>query len=123
MAAVPEPTREQYAELENLIALAAKNNARKAVVGKAPDKELNQDRATVISDADLLKELKATRDPDQFPRRGPRRGPRENVSLPPAVFCAVHDGVVCTLEHGIYKCPDCAKDQPKEEFLSLKALL
>ncbi len=119
-----------FVELERLTNLSNLNNKRKEVI----EKPSPQGKAVTMSDEDLVKDLKAARDPDQFPRRGPRKGKRENAGkpLPPEPpFCAIHTGVICVVGkiydgpdtfHFGEVCPECAKEPPKE-FVSLKALL
>lgn len=118
------PTEKQLAELERLITLSNLNNKRKEVVEKVSP----QGKTTTMSDEQLVAELKATRDPDLFPRRGPRKGKRENAGkpLPPEPpFCAIHTGVICVTypnDPTISYCPECNKE-PVAEMVSLKALL
>lgn len=120
-------------ELEWLIKMSNMNNVRQEKVGKEPGPQAKV--ASEITNAELVSQLIAGRDPDQFPRRGPRKGKRENVStplkdIPDVVTCAVHEGVVClpSGEKGPgaveFRCPDCAKEvETAGQFLSLKALL
>ena len=125
---VPE-AREQ---IEWLIKMSNLNTQRQEKVGKLPGPQAKASEEE-ISNKDLVAQLKAGRDPDNFPRRGPRRGKRESVStpieqVPDVVTCAVHEGVVCvtsTVDGFVgTRCPECAKEpEAAAGFVSLKALL
>lgn len=67
------PTEEHILELERLISLTRVGAAKPVMPPK-------QGKVPEMSDQELVDELKKTRPPDLFPRRGPPNGKRENVS-------------------------------------------
>ncbi len=114
----PEAIR---SELEWLIRMSNLNNAKQEKVGRQPGPQAKE--AADVTNADLVAQLKAGRDPDLFPRRGPRKGKRENAGKPEIVWCAVHDAIQCVGTPPV--CPECAKkpENVPPTFVTLKALL
>ncbi len=117
------PTEKQLAELERLIVLSNLNNKKKELVEKVSP----QGQGSTMTNEELVASLKATRDPDLFPRRGPRKGKRENPSVPYIrPTCAIHTSTPCVAHPDdplSIVCPECVKEVPPDGFVSLKALL